>query len=195
MERLKGNTNIVSYEDHKIIPHDDGIGWDILIRMELLTPLSQYLRKYGCNEKMVVRLGIDICNAFHFRRRSIDKLFLYMVSHFIDFRKQERETMISGVIVAGIILLLIVINIVYLQKQRKNEISKEIDDSIKTESSKLILGNEYISEKEKTVIHNDAHMISVIYRDKEKTGVWICPNCEAENAASCGRCSVCNRKK
>jgi serine/threonine protein kinase len=36
MARFKGNSNIVSYEDHMIVPHDDGKGWDILIRMELL---------------------------------------------------------------------------------------------------------------------------------------------------------------
>lgn len=103
--------------------------------------------------------------------------------------------MIFGIIVTGIILLLIVINIAHLQKQRKNKNHEKIDDSTKTKSPKLILGNEYLSEKEKKAIHNDAHMISVIYRDKEKAGVWICPNCEAENAASCGRCSVCNQKK
>lgn len=42
MSRLKGNSNIVSYEDHMIIEHEDDIGWDILIRMELLTPLISY---------------------------------------------------------------------------------------------------------------------------------------------------------
>ena len=39
MSRLKGTGNIVSYEDHTVIRHSDGIGWDILIRMELLHPL------------------------------------------------------------------------------------------------------------------------------------------------------------
>ncbi len=63
MERLKGNTNIVSYEDHKIVPRKSGIGWDVLIRMELLTPLLQHLDQHGCNEQDVIRLGIDICNA------------------------------------------------------------------------------------------------------------------------------------
>ena len=38
MSRLKGNTNIVSYEDHMVLEHADGRGWDIIIRMELLTP-------------------------------------------------------------------------------------------------------------------------------------------------------------
>lgn len=63
MERLKGNTNIVSYEDHKIVPHKNGLGWDVLIRMELLTALPEYLETHIINEKEVCRLGIDICNA------------------------------------------------------------------------------------------------------------------------------------
>jgi serine/threonine-protein kinase len=63
MERLKGNTNIVSYEDHKIVPRENGIGWDVLIRMELLTPLLRHLDQNGCNEQDAIQLGIDICNA------------------------------------------------------------------------------------------------------------------------------------
>lgn len=63
MERLKGHTNVVSYEDHKIVPHSDGIGWDVLIRMELLRSLPDYLRKHPMNERDVCRLGMDICNA------------------------------------------------------------------------------------------------------------------------------------
>ena len=35
MSKLKGNSHIVSYEDHIIIEHEDDIGWDILIRMEV----------------------------------------------------------------------------------------------------------------------------------------------------------------
>lgn len=63
MERLKGNTNIVSYEDHKIVPHKNGLGWDVLIRMELLKSLPEYLETHQINEKEVCKLGIDICNA------------------------------------------------------------------------------------------------------------------------------------
>ena len=62
MAKLKENSNIVSYEDHNIEPHEDGIGYDILIRMELLTPLSEYFEN-GIDEKDVIRLGIDICKA------------------------------------------------------------------------------------------------------------------------------------
>lgn len=63
MERFKGHTNIVSYEDHKIVSHENDPGWDILIRMELLTPLSKYLNTHGISEDDVRKIGIDICNA------------------------------------------------------------------------------------------------------------------------------------
>ncbi len=63
MDKLKGHTNIVSYEDHLIIPHEDGIGWDILIRLELLTPLLKYNEEHPLDENDVVRLGCDMCHA------------------------------------------------------------------------------------------------------------------------------------
>ncbi|MCR4655915.1 MAG: hypothetical protein K5770_06785 [Lachnospiraceae bacterium] len=40
MESLKGIQNIVSVEDYKVVEHKDRVGWTILIRMELLTPLT-----------------------------------------------------------------------------------------------------------------------------------------------------------
>ena len=63
MSRLKGTANIVSYEDHDVQPHENGLGWDILIRMELLTPLSDYLSEKALTHKDVIKLGIDICKA------------------------------------------------------------------------------------------------------------------------------------
>ena len=63
MERLKGNTNIVSYEDHKIVPRPDGFGVDVLIRMELLTPMNQFLYNGECTEDEAIKIGIDLCNA------------------------------------------------------------------------------------------------------------------------------------
>ena len=45
MNEFRGNRNIVSLEDHKVIEKEDEIGWDILIRMELLTTLSDYVTK------------------------------------------------------------------------------------------------------------------------------------------------------
>lgn len=63
METLKGNSNIVSYEDHRIVFHRETGSWNILLRMELLTPLAEYFRMKARSEEDVVRLGIDICNA------------------------------------------------------------------------------------------------------------------------------------
>ena len=64
MSRLKGHTNIVSYEDHMVYPHEDGIGWDVLIRMELLTPIHQHFQSMASiPSQEVVKLGIDLCRA------------------------------------------------------------------------------------------------------------------------------------
>ena len=63
MSDLKGYTNIVSYEDHMVIPHEDKIGWDILIKMELLTPLLEWEKEHSLQENDIIRLGIDMCRA------------------------------------------------------------------------------------------------------------------------------------
>ena len=69
MSKLKGESNIVSYEDHRVIEHKDGIGWDILIRMELLIPLLKYTKDHSMTQVDVVRLGIDICKALELCRK------------------------------------------------------------------------------------------------------------------------------
>ena len=63
MSQLKGQSNIVSYEDHDVIQRDEGIGWDIFIRMELLTPMSKYFASNTPKQSDVIKLGIDICKA------------------------------------------------------------------------------------------------------------------------------------
>ncbi len=66
MSRLKGCSNIVSYEDHTVVRHRDDPGFDVLIRMELLTPLSKYLDQSEgarCSESTVKKLGIGMCSA------------------------------------------------------------------------------------------------------------------------------------
>lgn len=63
MSKLKGNANIVNYEDYAVIEHSISIGWDILIRMELLTDLPSYIRDNSLSTNDVIKLGIDICNA------------------------------------------------------------------------------------------------------------------------------------
>ena len=63
MDRLKGLTNVVSIEDHLLQQHEDGFGWDILIRMAYLTPLSSHMTQHKMTVKDTVRLGMDISRA------------------------------------------------------------------------------------------------------------------------------------
>lgn len=63
LSKLSGNTNIVDYRDHQVIEHESEIGWDILIRMELLTPLLDYTAEHPLTQSEVVKLGVDICKA------------------------------------------------------------------------------------------------------------------------------------
>lgn len=63
MSKLKGNSNIVSYEDHLVIKNNNEISWDIFIRMELLKSLTDYIGEKGITKKEVIKLGIDICKA------------------------------------------------------------------------------------------------------------------------------------
>ena len=69
MSRLKGTGNIVSYEDHAVLRHPDGIGWDILIRMELLHPLLPYVYEHPMARRDIIKLGIDICKALELCQR------------------------------------------------------------------------------------------------------------------------------
>lgn len=63
LAKLKGNSNIVSYEDHEIFRHDNGIGWDILIRLEELTPLVSYSIDKPLSADEVARMARDICRG------------------------------------------------------------------------------------------------------------------------------------
>ena len=75
--KLKGNSNVVSYEDRKIVPDPDGVGQTILIRMELLTPLVDLMAAGAMGQAQVLQLGIDmarallLCEHFHIIHRDI----------------------------------------------------------------------------------------------------------------------------
>lgn len=63
MYKLKGNSNIVSYEDHMIIKKEDEIGWHILIKMEFVQSLTDYVANNEVSISDILRLGTDICKA------------------------------------------------------------------------------------------------------------------------------------
>lgn len=63
MAKLKGNPGIVAYEDYRVIEHEDGLGWDIIIRMELLNPLASIMSQRELTEQEVIDLGVSLCDA------------------------------------------------------------------------------------------------------------------------------------
>ncbi|MBR5134901.1 MAG: serine/threonine protein kinase, partial [Clostridia bacterium] len=65
MSQLRGHSNIVGYEDYEVIEHTDRFGWDIYIRMELLTPLTSRMENgvMAMTEQEAVRMAIDISTA------------------------------------------------------------------------------------------------------------------------------------
>ena len=70
MSVLKGHPNIVNCEDTMIVPHTEDIGWDIYIRMELLTSLPDYVHENGLTISQVIKIGTDICSALELCRKN-----------------------------------------------------------------------------------------------------------------------------
>ena len=62
MKSFQGTQNVVAIEDYRVIKRKE-MGYDILIRMELLEPLHLYFKGKKISEKDVVKIGIDICSA------------------------------------------------------------------------------------------------------------------------------------
>lgn len=69
MSTLKSHPNIVSYEDHYIHEYPGEIRWDILIRMELLTPLIEYQMANTIDTAEILRMGRELCDALAFCQR------------------------------------------------------------------------------------------------------------------------------
>ena len=63
MQQFIGNSHIVSYEDYAIRKRNNQIGWDLYIRMELLTGLPDYLKAHPYDEKLIVKMGMDIAQG------------------------------------------------------------------------------------------------------------------------------------
>lgn len=63
METLKDRKNIVSIEDYRVVEREGLVGWDIFIRMELLTPFAAYICDKKLYERDVTYLGMELCSA------------------------------------------------------------------------------------------------------------------------------------
>lgn len=70
MLQLKDNGNIVRFEDYGIIKESSC--FYVVMLMELLTPLSDYLKADKIRPKEVIKIGWDLCNALEgFRHEGI----------------------------------------------------------------------------------------------------------------------------
>ena len=63
MKALQGQTNIVSCDDFTVVWNENGIGGNVFIRMELLTPLTQVLKERALSTEEIIKLGKDIASA------------------------------------------------------------------------------------------------------------------------------------
>jgi serine/threonine protein kinase len=61
--KLKGNSSIVTYEDHMVIKRTNDSKWDILIRMEYLSPFNEFIKENQLTISDICNLGMDICTA------------------------------------------------------------------------------------------------------------------------------------
>lgn len=73
MSQFKGKTNIVSYEDHEIVPRtgERAVGFDVFVRMELLEDLRFIQRSRPAllnNQIEIMKIGKDICTALEICR-------------------------------------------------------------------------------------------------------------------------------
>ena len=63
MDALKEHPNIVAIQDYVVEENKDQVGWTIYIRMELLENLTDSVSGKKVQEKEVIKLGKDLCQA------------------------------------------------------------------------------------------------------------------------------------
>ena len=77
MVELRGHPNVVRCEDFRVFKYQDADLWDILIRMELLKPLTEVVKARGATAELAVSVGIAVaraleaCEARHLLHRDI----------------------------------------------------------------------------------------------------------------------------
>ena len=63
MSELRTTPHMVSFDDYMVVKNESGSGWDILIRMELLTSLAKLESEKPLSRDEVVKMGVHICYA------------------------------------------------------------------------------------------------------------------------------------
>ncbi len=68
MAALKGNANIIHCEDIQYQKNENGIGYSLFIRMELLRTMTEVIGTQP-DDVTVIKVGTDLCNALSACRR------------------------------------------------------------------------------------------------------------------------------
>lgn len=63
LESLKNSKNIVNIFDSRVVEKENGIGWQIFIRMELLTDMNTYMSDKKFTADDVRKFALDMCSA------------------------------------------------------------------------------------------------------------------------------------
>ena len=64
MDQLKGAPGVVHIEDYRLLERDGGVGWTVLIRMELLEALPAHVARTGApGQRETARMGAELCRG------------------------------------------------------------------------------------------------------------------------------------
>lgn len=109
MYAFREDKNIVTYEDHLVIPRKNAPGYDVFIRMELLSELSAKIRNGTFTPEQVCALGLDICLALCALKREhvihrdikpanilVNSKGVYKLSDFGVARQMEKTSLIMS---------------------------------------------------------------------------------------------------
>ena len=66
MQALKEHINVTCYDEFEVRRREDEPGWDIFIRMEMVTPVPEYIRTNPFTVGDAVLLGSDVCAMLEF---------------------------------------------------------------------------------------------------------------------------------
>ncbi len=66
MQKMKAASHVVTIEDYEVIENNDGVGYTIFIRMELLTNITKYFREKEITVDDVIKMASHILTALEF---------------------------------------------------------------------------------------------------------------------------------
>lgn len=58
------DSRIAPYLDRKVVKAEDAIRWDIFLRMDKYTNLTDYVKENGITDKFAIKMGVELCKLF-----------------------------------------------------------------------------------------------------------------------------------